>query len=295
MVGKRIIAITVDVETDWGGRAETIYGIDKELPIILNVLKTEDVPATFFISGQLLMQNKTVKKVILKIANDGHEIASHGMNHNLNYSGLSYNKLFKQISESKRLLENIFQEEVIGFRSPQCRVNKDLYKALSQAGYKYDSSVVSKGIFPGRYSGVKTPIEPFVANGILEIPITTIPHLRMPLGLLWINAMGIETFKFISKVMNFTDISVLYLHPFDLLFKKIEGNSCPSPSADGFGPLRWSFSEASKRVGVIVNKWYNFKTANVVNTFTELIKYLKREGHRFLQLRDIYENCLKKT
>lgn len=89
--------LTIDVETDWGGRlaaeSRNCEGIEKGLPLILDILKKNDIKATFFVSAMVL---DGWKDYILDIKKQGHEIASHGLRHNINYSVLSRDDLKKR-------------------------------------------------------------------------------------------------------------------------------------------------------------------------------------------------------
>lgn len=69
---------TVDVESDWGGRTLERDGIERGLPIILEVFKTNKIQGLFFISTELL---KTYPSLAKDIQKEGHEIGSHGHFH----------------------------------------------------------------------------------------------------------------------------------------------------------------------------------------------------------------------
>jgi len=257
---KKEIAITIDVESDWGGRADTCHGIQEGLPFILNTLNELDIKATFFISGEIVRNNKDI---VSEISESGHEIASHSFKHNVDYGELSKEELFDQINMSKELIEDEIGVKPLGFRMPQFRINDHLFDVLSDLGFKYDSSMV-RGIFPSRYSSLSIPSEPFFKNGILEIPISTMPYIRLPMGLLWINAMGFNMFKFLVERIELPDRIVLYLHPFDLIGSK-----------------------SKKDFGFFVNRWYNYRTSSVKGTLITVLNYWKNRKRNFICLKDI--------
>ena len=68
-----------------------------------------------------------------------HEVASHGYNHKLCYHQ-SHEELKKDLTESKKLLEDITGEPVLGFRAPNFSINHDALKIIEDCGYLYDSS-----------------------------------------------------------------------------------------------------------------------------------------------------------
>lgn len=261
---KKMVAITIDVETDWGGRLRggpgNCLGIEEGIPYLLSLLAELNVKATFFISGEVVKNNKDI---ICEISESWHEIASHSFKHNIDYGKLSKDELFNQINISKELIEDEIGIKPLGFRMPQFRINDHLFDVLSDLGFKYDSSMV-RSIFPSRYSSLSIPSEPFFKNGILEIPISTIPYIMLPLGLLWINAMGFSTFRFLIKPIKLPDPIVLYLHPFDLIVNKSKND-----------------------FGFFVNRWYNYKTRSVKDTLISVLDYWKNKNKEFICLKDI--------
>jgi peptidoglycan/xylan/chitin deacetylase (PgdA/CDA1 family) len=258
-------AITIDVETDWGGRLSVApgncHGIEDGILYLLHLLDELKIKATFFISGEVVLE---YTDIIRNIVEHGHEIASHGFKHNVDYSTMSKMEINEQISKSKKILKDDIGVTPIGFRAPQCRTNDHLFDMLSDLGFKYDSSMV-RGFLPTRYNNRGIPSEPFIKNNLLEIPISTMPYLKVPMGLLWINAMGFSTFRFLSERITFTDTIVLYLHPFDLIEAK-----------------------SKKDFGFIINRWYNLRSNKVKCTLESLLKYWKGD-REFVLLKDVAE------
>jgi len=257
---EKSIAITIDVESDWGGRSRTYKGVENCVPIILDLLDELEIKATFFTSGDVVRDNKDI---ICEVSGLGHEIASHGFKHDVDYSRLSKEELFNQIDISKELIESEVGIKPLGFRTPQFRINAHLFEVLSDLGFKYDSSMAT-GILPSRYSGLSIPSEPFSKKCILEIPVSTMPYTRLPLGLLWITAMGFDVFRFLMKRSKSMSHITLYLHPFDLLQDKPKGD-----------------------FNFLISSWYNYKAHSAKNTLQKLIRYWSREGRRFITLKEL--------
>jgi peptidoglycan/xylan/chitin deacetylase (PgdA/CDA1 family) len=251
---KRRIFITVDVESDWGGRCpegrQLCQGLDEGLPAILDILSRNDCKATFFISAALA--EKQFQRLSL-IAKHAHEIASHGYEHNLNYSGLSEQQHLYQLEKSRQVLENIFSRPVRGFRTPQFRIHPKLFKNLALAGYSYDSSVVT-GRFFQRYRFNEEYLEDARLNGIKEIPVSTIPLIGLPFGLLWVNAIG---WPFIKKILEYSPGNqdlVFYCHPFDLVREKRMLHDASIP----------------------VKAWYHWKKAGAALTMNKTVAFLAK-------------------
>lgn len=72
--GKKVAYLTFD-----DGPSETVT------PMVLDVLKEEDVKATFFIVGQALDKNDANKEVLKREVAEGHAIGNHTYTHNYKY------------------------------------------------------------------------------------------------------------------------------------------------------------------------------------------------------------------
>ena len=195
------VALTVDVETDWGGRVQTVYALRLMIPVLLDLLERVNAKATFFISSEIAYE---IKDLLLQIYSMGHEIASHGHDHNLQYNLLSKNELHNQAKKSKEILEDIIGHSIIGFRTPQFRKNRYTEEVLLHLNYLYDSSSVLTSL-PGRYH------KELYKNKILpEFPVSSI-YQRLPAGVKWINLFG-NHFSRDSR-----ELFVSYVHLFDLV------------------------------------------------------------------------------
>lgn len=258
------VTVTIDVETDWGGRLSVgpgnCRGIEEGIPYLLHLLDELKIKATFFISGEVVSE---YADIIRDIAEQGHEIASHGFKHNADYAKMPKMEITEQISKSKKILEDEVGVTPTGFRAPQFRMNEAAYEVLHELNFKYDSSMV-RGILPTRYNNLSIPSKPFMKNNLLEIHISAMPYLRVPMGLLWINAMGFSMFRFLSERIKLANMIVLYLHPFDL----IDGKS-------------------KKDFGFIINKWYNLRQSKVKYTLESLLRYWKENNMKFVLLKDV--------
>lgn len=259
------ISLTIDVESDWGGRLPpcrgNCVGIEKGIPQLLSLLEANEIKATFFISASIFPQ---YKELVKEIKAKRHEVASHGYLHS-DYSTFSKDNLAYQISKSKEILEDGLNCEVFGFRMPQFRLHPDLYESLYIAGYKYDSSVVC-GKLRGRYNNSQLNKSPFRTNyNILEIPISNIPMTNKPMGLLWINHLGFSVFSILDRLAKRESNIVIYLHPFDILDHK---------SKEDFN--------------LLINFWYSFRSHSVLNTLRRCVDYYS-ENFNFVTLNKYLE------
>ena len=147
---KNYCLFTNDVETtsiiNHCLRDETVdYILNQGMPRLLYLYEKYNVRATFFYTGYIAR----LKPHVVKMAHErGHEIASHGLTHEVNmaFDILPIETQIEHLKQSKAILEDIIGEEVISFRAPAGRVNYNIPIALEEAGYKIDSSVSSQRI-----------------------------------------------------------------------------------------------------------------------------------------------------
>ena len=108
--------------------------------LILDILAERGVYATFFVLGWVAERRP---ELIRAIHAAGHEVASHGYNHDLVYE-LSEAEFREDVSRSKKLLEDITGDSVIGYRAPNFSITQESLWApeiLKDLGFVYDSSI----------------------------------------------------------------------------------------------------------------------------------------------------------
>ncbi|MET3118389.1 polysaccharide deacetylase family protein (PEP-CTERM system associated) [Undibacterium sp. GrIS 1.8] len=148
--------------------------VERNMDCILALLSQAQVKATFFTLGWLAERYPSMVK---RIVEEGHELASHGYGH-LRASDQSQAQFLEDISSSKKILEDIGGQAVLGYRAPSFSIGTNNLWALDlllQAGYRYSSS-----IYPIQHDHYGMPDAPrfsFYPNGkdgLLELPITTV-------------------------------------------------------------------------------------------------------------------------
>lgn len=171
---------------------------------ILEILREEGVKATFFCTTNFA---ERAPEIIHQIVADGHELASHGCNH--------WNLSEEDILRSKQILQQLSGVEVLGYRQP--RMADISYESLKKAGYKYDSSLHPTFI-PGRYNHWELPRKPFLKHGILEIPTSVTPWLRIPLFWLAFHNYPFWLYKTFCKwTYKYDGNFVIYFHPWEFM------------------------------------------------------------------------------
>jgi polysaccharide deacetylase family protein (PEP-CTERM system associated) len=176
-------AMTVDVEDyfhvsafenviskdDWKSCQPTV---DYNTKRVLDLFAKYDVKATFFILGWVA---QAFPDLIKEISRQGHEVASHGMNHR-RASTQSREELKEDIETSIHLLQDLTGKKVLGYRAPSFSIGKEndwAFSLLKELGLKYSSST-----YPIEHDLYGTPEWPrfkyLRPEGIVEIPIPTL-------------------------------------------------------------------------------------------------------------------------
>ncbi len=148
---------------------------EKNVQRLLQFFQEHGVQATFFCLGWMA---ERAPQLIRQCQRAGHEIGSHGYGHVLAYQAGP--RAFREdIVRSKRILEDITGEEVVGFRCPGFSVREDnrwVFEVVQEAGYTYDASV-----FPAHHGhGGLSCEDPYPhiiqmpTGSLVEIPVSTV-------------------------------------------------------------------------------------------------------------------------
>lgn len=109
---------------------------------ILEMLRKYEVTATFFVLGKVAARRPNI---VHRILSEGHEIASHGYIHE-KVDNLGPNGFVQDLEASKKIIEQITQKPLLGYRAMAFSINQDTgwaLQQLSQQGFSYDSSILS--------------------------------------------------------------------------------------------------------------------------------------------------------
>ncbi|MBR2614584.1 MAG: polysaccharide deacetylase family protein [Clostridia bacterium] len=99
---------------------------------ILEVLKSKGVKATFFMGGCFADDNK---ELLVKIANDGHELANHGYFHK-DHKKLSIEENKKEIFNTEQVIKSLTGVKTNLFAPPSGSFSKSTLIASKELGYK---------------------------------------------------------------------------------------------------------------------------------------------------------------
>lgn len=103
--------------------------IDNVTPKILQLLKDEDIKATFFMIGTNV---EKYPKIARKVAADGHEIANHSYSH-ANLNKLNKTNMKQQLIHSQKIIEQITNYKPKLFRPPYGEYNETVINLAEES------------------------------------------------------------------------------------------------------------------------------------------------------------------
>ncbi len=145
--------------------------------LVLDLFASKNVQATFFTLGWVA---ERYPALIRRIIAEGHELASHGYQHDRVHM-MTPEEFADDLIKTKKILEDIGGTEVIGYRAPSFSIgerNRWALETLALQGYQYSSSVYP--IAHDHYGWPDAPRRAFFpveGSHMVEIPVTTVRAL----------------------------------------------------------------------------------------------------------------------
>lgn len=178
-------AMTVDVEDyyqvqafaghiDRSGWENLESRVERNIHRILELFSGAGVKATFFTLGWI---GERHGRMVRRIADEGHEIASHGYSH-IRVDEHNPEDFRSDIRKTKRILEEAGGVPVRGYRAATFSIGRGnfwAYDILAEEGYAYSSSIypVQRDNY-GMPDAPRVPFYPTGNGGTEEYPITTV-------------------------------------------------------------------------------------------------------------------------
>jgi len=255
------VALTVDVE-DWyhvpsvTGSPFSVYKDVKEFfskwkgrydylsdptERVLDLLDMYDVKATFLVVADVVNR---YPGLVESIAERGHEIGCHGLNHACKIDPknkkplMSVNEFVDRTKEAKNILEKFSGQRIVGYRAPNAVVGGWMLEELPNLGFRYDSSVSVNSLYK------KTDLD---LNGVTTKPYEVVPGLiEYPMAYLDVLGLKIPTsggpmLRFLGEKIVKQGLeqslkrgdTVFYFHPIDISREKF-------PDVGNNRPFYWS-------------------------------------------------------
>ena len=182
--GRVVNAFTVDVEdyfqvqafadviepADWDRWPRHV---EENTNRLLTILDAQGVVGTFFILGWVADRHPDL---VRRIAEAGHEIASHGWEH-VQVFRQTEEEFRQDVRRTKRCLEDVAGVAVTGYRAASFSIDTERFWAhriLLEEGHSYSSSIypINHDLY-GMPGGPRTAFWPAGKEGVVELPMTT--------------------------------------------------------------------------------------------------------------------------
>ena len=225
--------------------------LDSVVPRLLDFLAERNLRITFFIVGQDAALEKN-RMALEMIGAAGHEVGNHSFTHEPWFHLYDRVRTESEISLAEDHLIKVTGKRPVGFRGPGFSFSKTTLEVLENRGYLYDASTfptyfgplarlyylchsnltgTSKKERSQLFGSVRDGFRPLTpyrwrsGEGLLEIPVTTMPVLRAPIHLSYLLYLSLFSFTLALAYFRtalrlcciFGLSPSLLLHPLDFL------------------------------------------------------------------------------
>jgi hypothetical protein len=178
--------------------------LDRVVPRFLALLEEKRLSLTVFVVGQDAARSEN-HAALRSIAAAGHEIGNHSFHHEPWLHRYSDDEIEAEIARTEEAIHEATGRRTTGFRGPGYSLSPAVLSVLARRGYRYDCSTLPTFLGPlarayyffrsplrredraqrealfGTVRDGLRPISPYRwDNGLVEIPVTTMPVVRLP-------------------------------------------------------------------------------------------------------------------
>ena len=193
--------------------------VEANTDAVLALFDEAGARGTFFTLGWVA---ERYPALIRRIADAGHEVASHGYDH-ARVFGMTADAFRADLAKSRAILEDLSGQRVTGYRAPSFSIDTRTpwaHEILAEAGYAYSSSVAPvRHDHYGWRESPRHPWRPFADHDLIEWPVTTLPVAGRNL------AAGGGFFRMLPYAVTHRAVAgmngegfpaVLYFHPWEI-------------------------------------------------------------------------------
>lgn len=147
--------------------------VEANTDAVLDLFAESNAKATFFTLGWVA---ERCPALIRRIVDAGHEIASHGVDHQRVFT-MTPDQFRDDIGRARKALEDAAGVAVTGYRAPSFSIDKRTpwaHRVLAEEGYAYSSSVAP--VRHDHYGWPEAPrfaFRPVADAALIELPVTT--------------------------------------------------------------------------------------------------------------------------
>jgi polysaccharide deacetylase family protein (PEP-CTERM system associated) len=192
--------------------------VERNTAICLDLLRSHDVKATFFVLGWTARRHP---ELIGRIAAEGHEIASHSFSHPVVFE-LGEDDFRRDLDLAREALSQCGIESVAGYRAPSFTLTPAVHNYLAileDSGFSYDCSIFP--VHHPRYGQPNSPRHAFLCSrDLVELPMTTVRLLGVNLpfsGGGYMRMLPMPVYRRMRSVaLRQNQPVIIYLHPWEL-------------------------------------------------------------------------------
>ena len=147
--------------------------VERNSDAVIELFGRAGARATFFTLGWVA---ERYPKLIRRIVDAGHELASHGWDH-VRVFTMTPDQFREDLRRTRALLEDLGGQKVTGYRAPSFSIDRRspwAHRILAEEGYAYSSSVAP--VVHDHYGWPEAPrfaFRPVGDSALIELPVTT--------------------------------------------------------------------------------------------------------------------------
>ncbi|MCC6622439.1 MAG: polysaccharide deacetylase family protein [Deltaproteobacteria bacterium] len=245
-------AINVDIDSlhlyyrihghDEGDLADVVW--ERGVTRFAELFARLGIKATFFVVASDIDRWPFARRIAEDLARDGHELASHSLTHPYDLVRQHDRAVRTELEESRAIISAVRGSPCVGFRAPGYTMTARVLRLIRQAGYRYDSSlfpsppyylaklaVLTAMALRGKrsHSIVGPPSVmwedrlPHYREGLVELPVTVLPGLRLPVIGTSLIMAGERGYRLLAPWLARVPFVNLELHGIDLCDLEADG------------------------------------------------------------------------
>lgn len=206
----RAACLTLDLEPDCGGRVDSLDSLAR-IGVVVDLFRDLALPLTVFVTGRIFHERPEAVHALAALP--AIEFGVHAYSHRLG-AGDQRDEIRRGIDAYRAF----FGREPRGYRAPQGRIRGEDLTTLRDEGIAYDASIFPT-FRPGVFNHLDAPNAPYVHRdcGLLEIPVTALRPLPIPLGLGYLRLLGPTVANAALRTARLPDTVVLGFHLHDIV------------------------------------------------------------------------------